>query len=757
VLVAFIGLAVVVGWVANVATLKSVIPSATPMMPSTAMCFVLASIALGVHVLPRPSRLASFTATVCASIVATYGVMVILEYAINREFGMCRYLVRLLDPGSSNTGQMAPTTAVCFALLGIALLPLAFERRPHVAQSLALAAWLVAATAAVGYLYGAETLYRVGIYTPMAVHTAAAFLVLASGILVVRADVGWMTLLTGDRAGSTMARRLLPVVVVFPVVIGWLRLLTERAGHIGTAFGVALTATVSVASMAILVLLTAVRLNAAESVRRAAEESNARLASIVDASGDAIFSVAPDRTIESWNPGAERMYGYSADEAIGQPFSMLVSPELREGSASVLDRTLVEGQVQHLQRTHVTKDGRPITVNATLSPIRDASGRVIGMSEIVRDVTLEAQAQEDLRRREEELAAFFTTSLDLLCIADTGGHFLKLNPEWEHVLGYSIADLEGRAFLDYVHPDDVATTLEAMGALSGEQDVVGFTNRYRAQDGSYRWIEWKSHPVGDLIYAAARDITARKITELALEEASKELESFSYSVSHDLRAPLRHVSGFVELLKQNSADRLDEHGQHYLETIAESATDMGTLIDDLLAFSRMGRAAMTMERLDLGDMVREYIADLDNGTKERGIEWIIGELPAVHADRSMMRQILANLLGNAVKYTRKRERPRIEVGAYPDDGEVVVFVRDNGVGFDMAYVDKLFGVFQRLHDATEFEGTGIGLANVRRVISRHGGRTWAEGAVGQGATFYFSLPNRVADPGPKDHDDEGKR
>jgi PAS domain S-box-containing protein len=502
--------------------------------------------------------------------------------------------------------------------------------------------------------------------------------------------------------------------------------------------------------------VTAHRLNIADSVRRKFEKSNAQLASIVDSSGDAIIGVAPDLSITSWNAAAERMYGYASDEVIGQPLSILLHSESQD-APSTWRFTLAEGEVQHLRRSHVTKEGRRIDVAVTLSPVRNDCGAVVGMSDIVRDVTQTTQMREDLRKSTEELNAFFTTNLDLLCIADVDGHFVKLNPEWEHVLGYPIAELEGNVFLDYVHPDDVDGTLQAIDSLSEQQDVVNFANRYRTKDGSYRWIEWKSHPVGDLIYAAARDITARKITELALEEASKELESFSYSVSHDLRAPLRHVSGFVELLKQNSADRLDEHGQHYLETIAESATDMGTLIDDLLAFSRMGRAAMTMERLDLGDMVREYIADLDNGTKERGIEWIIGELPAVHADRSMMRQILANLLGNAVKYTRKRERPRIEVGAYPDDGEVVVFVRDNGVGFDMAYVDKLFGVFQRLHDATEFEGTGIGLANVRRVISRHGGRTWAEGAVGQGATFYFSLPNRVADPGPKDHDDEWKR
>jgi light-regulated signal transduction histidine kinase (bacteriophytochrome) len=311
------------------------------------------------------------------------------------------------------------------------------------------------------------------------------------------------------------------------------------------------------------------------------------------------------------------------------------------------------------------------------------------------------------------------------------------------LLGHPIAELEGRLFLDFVHPDDLAHTLAAIDTLSDQNDVVSFTNRYRVADGSYRWLEWRSHPVGSLVYAAARDITGRITAEQTLVAANKELESFSYSVSHDLRAPLRHISGFVELLRQDQAGQLHERAQHYLDTIADSATDMGMLIDDLLTFSRMGRAAQSPEDLNPGDMVREYIANLDGDPKARRVEWIVGDLPVVRADRAMMRQVFANLLGNAVKYTAPVEGPRIEVGAYPDESEIVTYVRDNGVGFDMTYVDKLFGVFQRLHSAEEFEGTGIGLANVRRIVSRHGGRTWAEGAVDQGATFYFSLPGQV--------------
>lgn len=225
-----------------------------------------------------------------------------------------------------------------------------------------------------------------------------------------------------------------------------------------------------------------------------------------------------------------------------------------------------------------------------------------------------------------------------------------------------------------------------------------------------------------------------------LEMANQELEAFAYSVSHDLRAPLRHINGFAGLLRQSAADRLEPKEQSHLANITEAAKQMGQLIDDLLSFSRMGRAEMRHTSVDLNAMLQEIIRSLGTEIKERKIAWKIESLAPVEADPAMMRQVLTNLLANAVKYTCPRKEAEIAVGMRDAPLETILFVRDNGVGFDMKYADKLFGVFQRLHRADEFEGTGIGLANVRRIITRHGGRTWAEGQVGEGATFYFSLP-----------------
>jgi PAS domain S-box-containing protein len=261
-----------------------------------------------------------------------------------------------------------------------------------------------------------------------------------------------------------------------------------------------------------------------------------------------------------------------------------------------------------------------------------------------------------------------------------------------------------------------------------------------------------------LYSAVIRDISARKQAEAEvgrltasleervrartaeLEAANQELESFSYSVSHDLRAPLRHIAGFIEMLQKRTASAVDADSRRLMEDIAHSAGRMSRLIDALLEFSRLGRTDLRKTRVPLGGLVQSAQSELRHEIAGRKIEWVIAPLPEVDADPALLLQVLINLLANALKYSRPRAVARLEVGARPEATEVICHVRDNGVGFDMRYADKLFGVFQRLHRPSEFEGTGIGLATVRLIVHRHGGRTWAEGVPDAGATFYFSLP-----------------
>ncbi|HXT39665.1 MAG TPA: ATP-binding protein [Candidatus Angelobacter sp.] len=225
-----------------------------------------------------------------------------------------------------------------------------------------------------------------------------------------------------------------------------------------------------------------------------------------------------------------------------------------------------------------------------------------------------------------------------------------------------------------------------------------------------------------------------------LQALNEELEAFSYSVSHDLRAPLRHIDAYTQILQEEAAGTLSDESQRHLTVINGAARKMGSLIDDLLTFSRMGRSELKHGRVNMNTLVEEVRREMERETKGRVIKWDVADLPEIKGDRAMLKQVWVNLLSNAVKYTRGRARAEIRIGGRPQETEAEFFVQDNGAGFDMQYADKLFGVFQRLHGDGEFEGTGIGLANVRRIVARHGGRTWADGEVDRGATFHFALP-----------------
>jgi PAS domain S-box-containing protein len=345
--------------------------------------------------------------------------------------------------------------------------------------------------------------------------------------------------------------------------------------------------------------------------------------------------------------------------------------------------------------------------------------------------------------------------------------YLYVNPAAARHGRQSPQELQGRKIWE-AYPGIEETPLFAvLKRCMTDRRAASLENFFTFPDKTSRWFEIRVEPVPEGLCVHSIDIQHRKSAETALrqlnkeleqrvaartrelQEVNEELEAFGYSVSHDLQAPLRHIGGFAGLLSERAQSGLDEQSQHYLKRIIEASRRMGSLIDDLLTFSRIGRAPIQKRPISLTDVVHEAQAQVAQDRAGTDIVWTVGQLPTVPADSGLMHVVFVNLLSNAVKFSRSRTPPRIEVSASRDEtkGEIVIAVRDNGVGFEMRYADKLFGVFQRLHTEAEFEGNGIGLATVRRIIARHGGRVWAEGVVDQGATVYLALPLQGAGSG----------
>jgi len=503
--------------------------------------------------------------------------------------------------------------------------------------------------------------------------------------------------------------------------------------------------------------------------RRRAQEIAERLAAVVESSDDAIISKTLDGTITAWNRGAEKVFGYSSAEAVGQPMALLLPPERAEEEYGILAQIRRGESVQHFETVRVRKDGKKIDVSVTISPISDSMGAIVGASKIARDITARKRAEEALETQTLMLQSVLDSMGEGLIAADQDGHFLIWNDSANKLMGRKASNLPTEQWTPYYKvflPDEITPyppdRLPLVRALHGESVQVELMVEH--PDRANRvCLEVTARPLKDNQgnlrggVAVLRDITERKTAErevqalnqslearviertAEMKAANKELEAFTYSVSHDLRAPIRHISGFAKILGEKFRSSLPAEAHEHLQLIVQAARRMGQMVDEMLKLARLGRQELTVKVTGLSSLVEDAITLLAPETEGRQVEWKIGQLPFVECDPILMPHVFQNLISNALKYSRPRSPAVIEIGQTEKEGEKVIFVKDNGVGFDMKYSDKLFGVFQRLHLAEEFEGNGIGLATVERIIKKHGGRVWVEAELDRGATFYFTL------------------
>ena len=475
------------------------------------------------------------------------------------------------------------------------------------------------------------------------------------------------------------------------------------------------------------------------------------LAAIVESANDSIVSATLDHVITSWNAAAERMYGYTAPEIIGRSTSLLIPPEMAPELMSVFERVRQGEGIENFEIRLRRKDGSIIEVLLTDSPIRDASGAVVGISAITRDLT-------ERNRTHARFLALLEAAPDATVCVDSGGQIVLVNAQAERLFGYAREELAGQP-VEILVPDAIKAAHPALRAGYAtdprpRQVGAGLDLSGRRRDGTTFPAEISLSAIdtdqGILVSAAVRDVTEQRQARDDLRRINQNLESFSYSLAHDLRTPLRSLAGFSAALIEDYADTLGENGRAYAQRIEAASEHMGRILDDLLNLSRLSGAKISLRPVDLGAEAAAIAAELQRQDPGRLVCFTIQQPAWALADLVLIREVLHNLLGNAWKFTSGRASASIEFGMTPaTDASACYYVRDNGAGFNPAYTHKLFQPFQRLHTTQEFPGTGIGLASVRRIVDRHNGRTWAEGAVGDGATFFFTL--RAAEPaGPPD-------
>jgi PAS domain S-box-containing protein len=753
-----IGLAALIGWRFNLPALIRILPGAVEMKVNTAACAVLCGAALWVAAgAASPGRIR--LVRVLSLTVMLVALTTLVEHVIGWNAGIDELLVK--DSANAYNpfrGRMSPVSATAFVAIAGALTALPY-RRMHRAITWAAGGAVVAGLVSLlGYLWNAVEIVTDRFLPPIAFNTACCLALLGTGILLCPGKTGV------DTASKFTALAALETRILAGFIVALSLLLAGGTYTYRTILRVAAAAE---------------RVAHTQEVRAALASLYGSLAGAEVARRDYVLSSEPEhrdeyersmRDVQSQLDNLRRLTADNPEQlenvaALGpllaaRPTAMTSVRELTDRMAVIEAQLLTERQEAMVKV-------RETTLVSFLVTLTVAGGVFTALFRGVhREVLSRRSSENDLREANRFLDSLIESLPIMVALKDADSlRYVRLNRTVERLMGRSRSELIGRSVHDFLPPEAAeAVSASDREALASEGVVDNQEHRVDTATLGLRIFHTMKMPIRDregnprYVLSISTDITERKLTEQAIKElnsalvskaeqltaSNRELESFSYSVSHDLRAPLRAVDGFAQMLEEDYGPRLDAEGMRYLSVIRSNTQRMGTLIDDLLEFSRLGRLPISAEVINVDSLVREVVGEALEGHPAAPLV-AIGPLPPVRGDRTLLRQVWMNLIANAIKFSGKAAQPRIEVSGRQDAAENVYSVCDNGVGFDMEYADKLFGVFQRLHRADEFSGTGVGLAIVQRVVTRHGGRVWADGIVNGGAMFSFSLPVQVSD------------